>query len=79
METGPGLLAKVFVLAQKYQMQALGNDVIDAFILWTNEDGLIPGKVIKYVFGNTDPSTEPDLSYFLVSFADIAFPEDEGH
>ncbi|PMD41659.1 hypothetical protein L207DRAFT_582089 [Hyaloscypha variabilis F] len=66
MESAPGLLAKVYVLAEKYQMVALMNDTIEALIFWHREhlkNGKIPAKVIQYVF-----ETIPDPEKF-------AFPQ----
>ncbi|KAE9373270.1 hypothetical protein N431DRAFT_309520, partial [Stipitochalara longipes BDJ] len=37
MESAPGLLAKVYVLAEKYQVQELMKDAIDGLIFWYQE------------------------------------------
>lgn len=70
LETGPGILAKVFILGEEYQMPELMNDVMDAFILWATKGGRIPGKVISHAFENSEKAS--NLSHFLVDFAEIS-------
>ncbi|KAE9373272.1 hypothetical protein N431DRAFT_373589 [Stipitochalara longipes BDJ] len=56
LDTAPGLLAKLFVLAEKYQIIPLQNNIIDAFLVWLGDLSLhhrIPASVIQYVWTNT--------------------------
>jgi len=54
MECCPGFLAKIYVLADKYQMSLLCNDVFDAYFVWMKKtDGIMPVKVMDYIYKNT--------------------------
>lgn len=80
LDTGPGLLAKTFILAQKYQMATLKNDVVDAFSFWAEKGGKIPCKVIKYTYENVKDSSPcgNDLCLFLTSSVAWTFKENLG-
>jgi len=70
LTTPPGLLARLFILASKYQIPPLQNDIIDAFLVWLDDFCLhhrIPGSVIQYVWENT-ASEDCMLRQFLVDY-----------
>lgn len=71
LSTAPGLLARLFILAEKYQIRPLQNDIIDAFLVWLDDFSMhhrIPASVIQYVFANTN-SEECSLRQFLLDYA----------
>jgi hypothetical protein len=56
LSSAPGLLARLFILAEKYQITPLQNDIIDAFLIWLDDFSLqhrIPASVIQYVWEHT--------------------------
>jgi hypothetical protein len=69
LSSPPGLLARLFILAEKYQLAPLQNDIIDALLLWLNDFNLslrIPARVIQYVWENT--VSECKLRQFLLDY-----------
>jgi hypothetical protein len=52
LDNAPGFFAKLYLLAQKYEMPRLQENIIDAFIQWINKfvDDMIPAKAIQYVW-----------------------------
>ncbi|KAN0098735.1 hypothetical protein V8E51_014398 [Hyaloscypha variabilis] len=75
LDTAPGLLARLFVLAEKYQITRLQNDIIDAFLVWLDDFSLnhmIPASVIQYVWTNTI-SEDCLLRKFLVDYANAHY------
>jgi hypothetical protein len=70
LSTPPGLLARLFILAVKYRIIPLQNDIIDAFLIWLDDFSLhhrIPASVIQYVWSNTC-SEDCLLRQFLVAY-----------
>ena len=70
IDTPPGLLAKLFILAEKYQITPLQNDIIDAILIWLDDFDIhhrIPAKVIQYIWDNT-VSEDCLLRQFLVDY-----------
>jgi hypothetical protein len=70
VNTPPGLFARLFILAEKYQIQPLQNDIIDALIVWLDDFNLslrIPASVIQYVWSNTF-SEDCKLRQFLLEY-----------
>ncbi|PMD26768.1 hypothetical protein NA56DRAFT_744085 [Hyaloscypha hepaticicola] len=70
LNTPPGLLARLYTLAEKYQIHRLQNDIIDALILWLDDFNLslrVPASVIQYVWSNTF-SEDCKLRQFLLEY-----------
>jgi hypothetical protein len=68
--TPPGLLARLFILAEKYQILPLQNDIIDAFLIYLDDFDInhrIPASVIQYVWSNTI-SEDCKLREFLIDY-----------
>jgi hypothetical protein len=75
LDTAPGLLARLFVLAEKYQITSLQNDIIDDFLVWLDDFSLnhmIPASVIQYVWTDTI-SKDCLLRKFLVDYANAHY------
>jgi hypothetical protein len=75
LNTPPGLLAKLYILAERYQIHPLQNDIIDALILWLDDYNLslrIPASVIQYVWSNTF-SEDCKLRQFLLEYVKAEF------
>jgi len=52
--SGPGLLVKLYVIGQKYQMPTLRNDVLDATSIWMNNmDYGMTVEALAYAWENT--------------------------
>jgi hypothetical protein len=76
LETAPGLLVKVFILREKYQMPKLRNDSLDTFRYWCGEheeNAKVPGKVIKYAFDNIPDTSHSKLCRLLLIIASSSF------
>ena len=76
LDNGPGLLARLWVFGERYQISKLRNDVSDAMIIYIRSCGIIPGAVIQYTWENTgDKATLCEIlaryarSQFIVSDA----------
>jgi hypothetical protein len=64
-----GLLAKLWVLSDKYYITPLQNDIIDAIITCYTQYGRIPEEVISFVYEITSQSSSP-IRKLLVRLAD---------
>ena len=70
LSTLPSLLARLFILAEKYQILPLQNDIIDAFLTYLDDFDInhrIPASVIQYVWSNTI-SEDCKLREFLLDY-----------
>jgi hypothetical protein len=70
LSTVPGFLARLFILAEKYQVTRLQNDIIDAFLIWLDDFSRhhrIPASVIQFVWVNTI-SEDCMLRLFLIDY-----------
>jgi len=57
MDSASGLIAKMYVLGQKYQMPRLRNNIVDACYEWMNDPNTMPTVVLNYVWDNTPPKS----------------------
>jgi len=67
MKSAPGLLAKIYVMADKFQMPALMNDTVNALMYWHLEhieSSKLPAIVVKYIFQVLPHSESSAFTYF---------------
>jgi hypothetical protein len=67
-----GLLAKLWVLSDKYYITPLQNDVIDAMIMCYSQWRKIPPEIISFVYENTSQSSSP-IRTLLVRIAEECY------
>jgi len=74
MDSAAGLIAKMYVLGQKYQIPRLRNEIVDACYEWMDDPKKMPTTVLNYVWENTPP--ESPLRILLLGRIVECYPHD---